>query len=108
MQSWYIPLAEVSVARGPSAHSPAVSSQTHGSKEDFAEGFLSELCEDGPDLTPRTWDMFASAIGMQETAEMEGEDVVLGNAHRGLSCHLQCGGCQLGHSMLYTVFELSF
>ncbi|XP_042149894.1 pericentrin [Ixodes scapularis] len=60
----------------------AVSSQTHGSKEDFAEGFLSELCEDGPDLTPRTWDMFASAIGMQETAEMEGEDVVLGASRR--------------------------
>uniref|UniRef100_A0A6B0VIN9 Putative a-kinase anchor protein 9-like isoform x1 n=1 Tax=Ixodes ricinus TaxID=34613 RepID=A0A6B0VIN9_IXORI len=60
----------------------AVSSQTQGSKEDFAEGFLSELCEDGPDLTPRTWDMFASAIGMQETAEMEGEDVVLGASRR--------------------------
>lgn len=59
-----------------------MSNQTQGSKEDFAEGFLSELCEDGPDLTPRTWDMFASAIGMQETTEMEGEDVVLGASRR--------------------------
>ncbi|XP_064456387.1 centrosome-associated protein CEP250-like isoform X3 [Ornithodoros turicata] len=60
-------------------------SQTHGSKEDFAsgiaDGFLSELCEDGPDLTPRTWDMFASAIGVQEM-ESEGEDVVLGASRR--------------------------
>ncbi|KAL1439097.1 hypothetical protein MTO96_047555 [Rhipicephalus appendiculatus] len=46
------------------------------------DGFLSELCEDGPDLTPRTWDMFASAIGMQDTSEMEGEDVVLGASRR--------------------------
>ncbi|KAH6938762.1 hypothetical protein HPB50_012421 [Hyalomma asiaticum] len=58
------------------------SCQTQGSKEDFADGFLSELCEDGPDLTPRTWDMFASAIGMQDTSEMEGEDVVLGASRR--------------------------
>ncbi|XP_077554393.1 uncharacterized protein LOC144169219 isoform X3 [Haemaphysalis longicornis] len=59
-----------------------LSCQTQGSKEDFGEGFLSELCEDGPDLTPRTWDMFASAIGMQDTTEMEGEDVVLGASRR--------------------------
>ncbi|KAH8009475.1 hypothetical protein HPB51_017995 [Rhipicephalus microplus] len=59
-----------------------MSCQTQGSKEDFADGFLSELCEDGPDLTPRTWDMFASAIGMQDTSEMEGEDVVLGASRR--------------------------
>lgn len=59
-----------------------VSCQTQGSKEDFGDGFLSELCEDGPDLTPRTWDMFASAIGMQDTSEMEGEDVVLGASRR--------------------------
>ncbi|XP_077514434.1 uncharacterized protein LOC144125168 isoform X5 [Amblyomma americanum] len=59
-----------------------MSCQTQGSKEDFGDGFLSELCEDGPDLTPRTWDMFASAIGMQDTTEMEGEDVVLGASRR--------------------------
>ncbi|XP_037562482.1 protein lava lamp isoform X4 [Dermacentor silvarum] len=59
-----------------------MSCQTQGSKEDFGDGFLSELCEDGPDLTPRTWDMFASAIGMQDTSEMEGEDVVLGASRR--------------------------
>ncbi|KAH8008883.1 hypothetical protein HPB51_006905 [Rhipicephalus microplus] len=60
-----------------------MSHKIQGSKEDFADGFISELCEDGPNLTPpHTWDKFASAIGMQETSETESEDVFLAASRR--------------------------
>ncbi|KAG8180339.1 hypothetical protein JTE90_016371 [Oedothorax gibbosus] len=56
-----------------------------GSREDFASLSIGEcpnieLVEDGPDLTPRTWDLF-SAAGAYDT-ELEGEDVVLGASRR--------------------------
>lgn len=58
-----------------------------GSREDFASLSIGdcpniELVEDGPDLTPRTWDLFA-AVGSYDT-EIEGEDVVLGETNDGL------------------------
>ncbi len=55
--------------------------QSIGSREDFTSLSLGEcpnleLTEDGPDLTPRAWDVFITA-GNYDT-ELEGEDVVLG------------------------------
>lgn len=55
--------------------------QSVGSREDFASLSLGEcpnleLTEDGPDLTPRAWDVFAAAGNYE--ADLEGEDVVLG------------------------------
>lgn len=58
-----------------------------GSREDFtvfmgeSTGISLELSEDGPDLTPRSWDLFTSSIAAHEV-EMEGEDVVLGASKR--------------------------
>ncbi|XP_023240985.1 A-kinase anchor protein 9-like isoform X3 [Centruroides sculpturatus] len=56
-----------------------------GSREDFTvfmgETMNLELSEDGPDLTPRSWDLFTSSIAAHEV-EMEGEDVVLGASKR--------------------------
>ncbi|XP_035223377.1 A-kinase anchor protein 9-like isoform X4 [Stegodyphus dumicola] len=59
--------------------------QSVGSREDFTSLSLGEcpnleLTEDGPDLTPRAWDLF-SVVGTYDT-EMEGEDVVLGASRR--------------------------
>ncbi|KAH8032667.1 hypothetical protein HPB51_000056 [Rhipicephalus microplus] len=59
-----------------------MSCQTEGPKKDFGDDFPSELCEDGPDLTPRTRDKFASAIVMQDTLVTESEDVVVGSSRR--------------------------
>ncbi|XP_076330066.1 LOW QUALITY PROTEIN: uncharacterized protein LOC143235747 [Tachypleus tridentatus] len=59
---------------------------SHGSKEDFSnlslgEGLSLELTEDGPDLTPRTWEFFNSTVPPTES-DTEGEDVVLGASYR--------------------------
>ncbi|KAL3223057.1 hypothetical protein MRX96_027823 [Rhipicephalus microplus] len=59
-----------------------MSCQTEGPKKDFGDDFPSELCKDEPDLSPRTRDKFASAIVMQDTSVMEGEDAVVGSSRR--------------------------
>ncbi|CAL1280063.1 unnamed protein product [Larinioides sclopetarius] len=57
-----------------------------GSREDFTSLSIGgecptiELAEDGPDLTPRAWDLFATAGAYD--ADIEGEDVVLGASRR--------------------------
>ncbi|GFT96355.1 PACT_coil_coil domain-containing protein [Nephila pilipes] len=57
-----------------------------GSREDFTSLSIAgecpniELAEDGPDLTPRAWDVFVSAGAYD--MDMEGEDVVLGASRR--------------------------
>ncbi|GFY71719.1 PACT_coil_coil domain-containing protein [Trichonephila inaurata madagascariensis] len=57
-----------------------------GSREDFTSLSIGgecpniELAEDGPDLTPRAWDVFVSAGAYD--MDMEGEDVVLGASRR--------------------------
>ncbi|KAH7931729.1 hypothetical protein HPB51_029757 [Rhipicephalus microplus] len=67
-----------------------MSCQAQGSKENFVGGFHSHLYEDGPDPTPRTCDKFASSIGMQDTSEMEREDVFLGQV---AACAWLSTGC---------------
>ncbi|GIY22141.1 PACT_coil_coil domain-containing protein [Caerostris darwini] len=71
---------------GTLTHQDEETGHSVGSREDFTSMSIVgdcptiELTEDGPDLTPRAWDLFASA-GAYDT-DMEGEDVVLGASRR--------------------------
>nr|XP_042909908.1 A-kinase anchor protein 9 isoform X3 [Parasteatoda tepidariorum]XP_042909909.1 A-kinase anchor protein 9 isoform X3 [Parasteatoda tepidariorum] len=70
---------------GTLGHHDEETGHSVGSREDFASLSFGEcpnleLAEDGPDLTPRAWDLF-SAVGTYDH-EMEGEDVVLGASRR--------------------------
>ncbi|GFQ82069.1 PACT_coil_coil domain-containing protein [Trichonephila clavata] len=68
------------------SHQDEETGHSVGSREDFTALSVGgecpniELAEDGPDLTPRAWDVFVSAGAYD--MDMEGEDVVLGASRR--------------------------